>query len=93
MREETSKYKVLVKRKLSRNIGKLPENVQDLFDELTDDLEANGPEQPSWPNYSKLSKTKYHCHLNYSYLACWKCENNSIEIEVYYAGSRENAPY
>ncbi|MBR5095934.1 MAG: hypothetical protein IK015_00085 [Treponema sp.] len=90
---DDKKYQVFVKKKIRRNLEKLPQNVQDLFDELTEDLTAKGPEQPSWPNYSKLSKTKYHCHLNYSYVACWKCENDSIEIEVYYAGSRENAPY
>ena len=91
--DDDKKYKVFVKKKIRRNVEKLPQNVQDLFNELTEDLTAKGPEQPSWPNYSKLSKTKYHCHLNYSYVACWKCENDSIEIEVYYAGSRENAPY
>ena len=90
---DDKKYQVFVKKKIRRNLEKLPQNVQDLFDELTEDLTAKGPEQPSWPNYSKLSKTKYHCHLNYSYVACWKCDNDSIEIEVYYAGSRENAPY
>lgn len=70
MSDDNQRYNVLVKRKLCRNIEKLPENIQDLFDELTGDLEEKGPEQPSWPNYSKLSKTKYHCHLNYSYVAC-----------------------
>ena len=91
--DDDKKYKVFVKKKIRRNVERLPQNIQDLFDELTEDLTTKGPEQPSWPNYSKLSKTKYHCHLNYSYVACWKCENNSIEIEVYYAGSRESAPY
>lgn len=91
--DDDKKYKVFVKKKIRRNVERLPQNIQDLFDELTEDLTTKGPEQPFWPNYSKLSKTKYHCHLNYSYVACWKCENNSIEIEVYYAGSRESAPY
>ncbi len=90
---DDKKYKVFVKKKIRRTLERLPQNVQDLFGELAEDLTAKGPEQPSWPNYSKLSKTTYHCHLNYSYVACWKCENNSIEIEVYYAGSRESAPY
>jgi hypothetical protein len=36
---------------------------------------------------------KYHCHLSNKWVACWKNEKDSIIIEVYYAGSRENAPY
>ncbi len=36
---------------------------------------------------------EYHCHLTYRYGACWSCEKDEIEIEVYYAGSREKAPY
>jgi hypothetical protein len=31
--------------------------------------------------------------LNYRYVACWTCRKNEIEIEVYYVGSREKAPY
>ena len=40
----------------------------------------------------QLSKNEYHCHLNYRYVACWRHEKNTITIEVYYVGSREQAP-
>ncbi len=60
---------------------------------LLEELEKEGPIQPEWSNYSKLSKNEYHCHLSYSWVACWRNEKNSLLIEVYYAGSRENAPY
>ncbi len=60
---------------------------------LLEELEKEGPVQAEWPNYSKLSKNEYHCHLSYSWVACWRNEKNSLLIEVYYAGSRENAPY
>ncbi|PNV76815.1 hypothetical protein BES34_000560 [Leptospira inadai serovar Lyme] len=60
---------------------------------LLEELEKEGPLQPEWPNYSKLGKNEYHCHLSYSWVACWRNEKNSLLIEVYYAGSRENAPY
>lgn len=83
----------MVKKKVLKNLRKLPDTVQLLFDDLMKDLEEIGPVQNSWPNYSKLGENKYHCHLNYSYVACWTCLQNSIEIEVYYAGSREGAPY
>ena len=86
-------YKVLVKKAALKKIGKAPKSVRFLFDELTEDLETKGPVQNEWPNYSKLGGIKYHCHLAYSWVACWICESDSINIEVYYAGSRENAPY
>jgi len=60
---------------------------------LVRDLEATGPVQPSWMNYSKLGDDRYHCHLGYHHSACWMSLNGTITIEVYYVGSRENAPY
>ena len=65
-----------------------------LFANLKSDLEANGPEQPSWSNYSKLDRNKYHCHLTHHYVARWKVEaDNTLIMEVYYVGTREGAPY
>ena len=86
-------YTVAVKKKVYKTIERLPLTVQILFDELVKDLQNKGPIQNEWPNYSKLSENRFHCHLNYSYVACWYNENNAIEIEVYYAGTREKAPY
>jgi hypothetical protein len=86
-------YRVTVKKTALKRIAKAPEAVRLLFDELAEDLELHGPVQKGWPNYSPLGKSMYHCHLAYSWVACWYNEENSIEIEVYYAGSREDAPY
>ncbi len=86
-------YEVLVNKKSVKNIKKAPKNVQYLFNRLIKDLQKDGVIQNKWANFSKLGKNKYHCHLNYSYVACWYAENESIKIEVYYAGSREKAPY
>jgi len=87
------KYSVVIKKKVLKNIRKLPENIQKRLTFLVDDLKDNGPIAHNWPNYSKLSGTEYHCHLTHKWVACWRIEDNTIEIEVYYAGSRENAPY
>ena len=76
-----------------KRINKAPKSVQILFDELIDDLEEKGPFQYQWPNYSKLGIYKYHCHLYHSWVTCWVFDSKSKEIEVYYAGSRESAPY
>jgi dolichyl-phosphate-mannose--protein O-mannosyl transferase len=86
-------YEVSVRKKAYKNITKAPQEIQILFDELIDDLQVMGPIQTTWPKFSKLEHNKYHCHLAYSWVTCWYWEKGSIEIEVYYAGSRENAPY
>ena len=86
-------YSVTVRKKALKDIQKSPAFIQRKFDLLVEDLAAAGPEQPHWPNYSRLGARTYHCHLGYSWTACWRHEKDTIEIEVYYAGSRENAPY
>lgn len=86
-------FEVRVKRKLARDLNKLPSDVQKLFFLLVADLQAEGPIQTSWKNFSALGAGRYHCHLNYRYVACWTWRKNEIMIEVYYVGSREKAPY
>jgi len=87
------KYQVKIKRKILRNIEKMPKTEQLKLALLIDDLAQTGPTQPLWPNFSKLSATEYHCHLSWKWVACWRNDKGTIEIEVYYAGSREDAPY
>ncbi|MDR2549144.1 MAG: hypothetical protein LBD10_02910 [Desulfobulbus sp.] len=87
------KYVVTIKRRVLRQAEKMPKAEQKSLKQLVDDLAEHGPVQPSWRNYSALSTTEHHCHLSYHWVACWRYEKGTIEIEVYYAGSRENAPY
>ena len=86
-------YKIRIKKKVARRLMRLPGDVQKLFYLLVADLEADGPIQKSWRNFSRLRGDRYHCHLNYRYVACWTWRKNEIVIEVYYVGSREKAPY
>jgi mRNA-degrading endonuclease RelE of RelBE toxin-antitoxin system len=86
-------YEIRVKKKVARNLRTLPDDVQKLLFLLITELQTSGPIQKSWHNFSRLGKDQYHCHLNYRYVACWTCRKNEILIEVYYAGSREKAPY
>ena len=86
-------YEVHIKRKVARRLTRLPADVQKLFYLLIADLQVDGPIQKSWRNFSSLGGDRYHCHLNYRYVACWTCRKHDIVIEVYYAGSREKAPY
>lgn len=90
---EIMKYEVILKRKVEKGLYKLPLRVQKKLAVLANDLRDQGPVQAAWPNYSKLSSTEYHCHLERSWVACWRHEKQSIIIEVYYVGSREKAPY
>lgn len=87
------KYEVKIKKKVLRDLAKLPEYVRKLLFLLIEDLKADGPVQKSWHNFSPLDDSTYHCHLNYRYVACWTFRQGKIEIEVYYVGSREKAPY
>ena len=86
-------YKVKVLKKALKRLDKMPPEQQDLFYLLKGDIEEKGPVQPDWPNYSRLSKYSYHCHLSNSWVAVWSHTKGSVEVEVYYVGSRENAPY
>lgn len=87
------KYKIQLKKKVARGLNKLPPEVKQLLFLLITDLQSKGPIQKNWQNFSRLEKNKYHCHLNYRYVACWFHKKEEIEIEVYYVGSREKAPY
>ena len=89
----TMKYQIKVRPKVLKSIERMPKAEQAKLALLVDELTATGPVQPQWPNYSKLSSTEYHCHLSRKWVACWRHDKGTIEIEVYYAGSRENAPY
>ena len=86
-------YEVVIKKRTGKGLRKLPVLVQKKMAVLAKDLQEKGPEQPTWQNYSKLSKTEYHCHLGTSWVACWRHQKDTIIIEVYYVGSREKAPY
>ncbi len=87
-------WKVRVDKKAARQALKLQKNIQVLFQTLLVDLATTGPVQHEWPNYSRLTLGRYHCHLNYRYVAVWMEENSELKIiEVTYVGSREGAPY
>ena len=86
-------YEVKIPKRMERRLEKLPTHVKKKLLRLVLDLRDKGPAQPDWPNYSRLNNNEYHCHLSYSWVACWRNEKNTIIIEVYYVGSREKAPY
>jgi mRNA-degrading endonuclease RelE of RelBE toxin-antitoxin system len=87
-------WTVKVKKKADKSTLKMPPDVQILFRALVIDFESSGPVQHEWPNYSKLTNGRYHCHLNYRFVAVWEVIDNQVRIlEVTYVGSRKDAPY
>lgn len=86
-------YQVRLGKHVLKRIERLPFGVQQKLGNLVQDLRNDGPVQALWPNFSRLGQNKYHCHLSYKWVACWYHEKGTLRIEVYYAGSRENATY
>lgn len=92
-------------KKLKKQIAALPPLLRTSAFALLDDLEVLGPRLTNWPNYSTLVKRKktipdnaHHCHLRGSkrptYVACWcVIDAKQKNIEVFYVGTHEKAPY
>ena len=91
--DDKKKYRILLSKKVQKNLRKVPQKIRDKFSLLALQLSESGPVANNWQNYSKLGGTQYHCHLSLHWVACWLHEKGQIIIEVYYVGSRENAPY
>ena len=81
-------------KRVAKQTKKLPLSIKQRLQALLCEISETGPVQVNWPNYSKLSKNIYHCHLTYKYVAIWMVEDKQDKIvEVIYVGSREKAPY
>ena len=86
-------YNVTITKRAQRSAATMPKAVRNKLKALVQSLKVSGPIQPLFWHYSKLGGDRYHCHLALNWVACWTCKDGSIDIEVYYAGSREKAPY
>lgn len=79
-----------------RTSGSRP-SVNDAIDLLMLDLRRNGPKLPNWSHFGPLEKDHFHCHLckgKPTYVACWRIlDKKTKQIEVYYVGTHEGAPY
>jgi len=80
--------------KAAKQVNTLQKRHRDTLALLVRDMQLNGPVRANWPNYSRLGSDTFHCHLAHKWVACWRVTDNRVKlIEVYYAGSREKAPY
>ena len=82
-----------------KNLKKVPQGINDIFQLLLKEIEVAGPVRNAWPNYSKLSSNKncHHCHLqkgNPTYVAVWKVIDKKEQIiKVLYVGTHERVDY
>ena len=93
-KDEVPLWKVQMTRKAEKQALKMPDEEQAALLLLIEELTEGGPVRGDWPNYSKLGDGLHHCHLSKKWVACWEVKDKKLKlIEVYYAGSRKDAPY
>lgn len=81
--------------------GQKKPSIIDTIDTLALDLRLRGPLLKDWPNYGPIHESKsevfYHCHLKKgkpTFVACWRVTNlEDKNIEIFYVGTHEKAPY
>jgi len=89
-------WKVIIHKKAEKQALKLPKAVIYALYLLMDEIRNTGPVRGDWPNYSKLTGGRHHCHLkkgNPTYVAVWTEDRDTITVEIIYAGTHEKAPY
>ena len=90
-------WNVHVPKKIQKASQRLPLLVQEALWLLVKDLREHGPVAGNWPNYSKLSGNRHHCHIKKgrpTYVSVWwEIRDEKQTIEVTYVGTHENAPY
>lgn len=90
-------WTVKISRRVSKTIGRLPVKVKESLVDLIRDIEADGPVRGNWPNYSRLSDNRHHCHIKKgrpTYVAIWEVARKDIRlVEVIDAGTHEKASY
>ncbi len=86
-------YNVVIRKSAVKTIRKMPPHIRRVVPLLMEDLREYRSPWQQWPHYSRIGKDRFHCHLAFQWVACWTCSEATMTIEVYYAGSREKAPY
>jgi hypothetical protein len=94
----TMKWRVVAARRTLKVLERMPLKARDSFWRLFAVLGDSGPTGPrNWRNYGKLKSrdAAYHCHLtaDHRWVACWRAEEDTLVIEIFYLGSHQDAPY
>lgn len=89
-------WNVKLHKQTDKQVSRLPKSVSLLLAVLMADIMESGPVRGDWPNYSKLTGNKHHCHLKKgrpTYVAVWIEYKSTVTVEIIYAGTHEKAPY
>ena len=90
-------WTVTMSRAAAKQKSTLSKPVRQILYTLMEDIELMGPVRGDWPNYSKLSGGRHHCHLKKgspTYVAVWAVREKKVKlVEVLYVGTHEKAPY
>lgn len=89
-------WTVVFLRSVQKALPDIPKRVRKLLAALASDIETSEPVRGDWPNYSRLSDGRHHCHLKKgrpTYVAVWGETSGKVVVEVIYVGTHENAPY
>jgi len=90
-------WTVEINNSVTKQLSRLPSKIIDRLEILIAEIEVTGPVRGNWPNYSKLTGNRHHCHIkkgNPTYVAVWEEIDKSIQlVEVKYVGTHEKAPY
>ena len=90
-------WTVKIMKRALKQVDRLPVKVRETLADLIRDMELHGPVRGNWPNYSRLSENRHHCHIKKgqpTYVTIWEVTDKEIKlIEVIYAGTHEKAPY
>ena len=90
-------WTVEIRKRIDRQIERLPSRVQKSLVALLREIEVQGPVRGNWPNYGKLSAARHHCYLKKghpTYVAVWEeMDTDVCLVEVIYVGTHEKAPY
>jgi mRNA-degrading endonuclease RelE of RelBE toxin-antitoxin system len=86
--------------KAGKQKEKLPAKIDDRLALLVRELIAEGPAQPEWKHYGRLTGKKgeyHHCHLNAgrpTYVVVWQVLDRQVRImDVRYVGTHESVNY
>ncbi|WP_305042322.1 cytotoxic translational repressor of toxin-antitoxin stability system [Geoalkalibacter sp.] len=89
-------WNVTLNGKANKQAEKMPMAVRFALQTLMDEIAIKGSVRGDWPNYSKLSEGRHHCHLKKgkpTYVAVWTAEKKTVRVEIIYVGTHEKAPY
>lgn len=86
-------YTVILNKTATKQRKRVPVSVKQIFEDALSQLTDKGPVLPDWVNSGTLDDSIYHCRLNANWITYCKYKESSPEIEIFYVGRADQAPY